>query len=78
MSKNDRELCMQRAITRRDFGNITIANTASGADDSTELAIDMAARAVHEYDIGCSAIRCWRVPTTRQHLMRNVRTSDRT
>jgi hypothetical protein len=42
------------------------------------LAIDMAARAVHEYDIGCSAIRCWRVPTTRQHLMRNVRTSDRT
>jgi spermidine dehydrogenase len=33
---------------RQPFGNITIANTASGADDSTELAIDMAARAVNE------------------------------
>jgi spermidine dehydrogenase len=33
---------------RKPFGNITIANTASGADDSTELAIDMAARAVGE------------------------------
>jgi spermidine dehydrogenase len=33
---------------RRPFGNITIANTASGADDTTELAIDMAARAVNE------------------------------
>jgi hypothetical protein len=27
---------------------ITIANTASGADDSTELAIDMTARAINE------------------------------
>jgi spermidine dehydrogenase len=33
---------------RQPFGGITIANTASGADDSTELAIDMAARAVNE------------------------------
>jgi spermidine dehydrogenase len=33
---------------RQPFGRITIANTASGADDSTELAIDMAARAVGE------------------------------
>jgi spermidine dehydrogenase len=33
---------------RQPFGNITVANTASGADDSTELAIDMAARAVNE------------------------------
>ncbi len=33
---------------RQPFGNITIANTASGADDTTELAIDMAARAVGE------------------------------
>jgi spermidine dehydrogenase len=33
---------------RRPFGHVTIANTASGADDSTELAIDMAARAVSE------------------------------
>ena len=33
---------------RRPFGNVTIANTASGADDSTELAIDMASRAVRE------------------------------
>jgi spermidine dehydrogenase len=33
---------------RQPFGNITVANTASGADDSTELAIDMAARAVSE------------------------------
>lgn len=37
---------------RRPFGNITIANTASGADDSTELAIDMAARAVGELPQG--------------------------
>jgi spermidine dehydrogenase len=35
-------------LARQPFGNITIANTASGADDSTELAIDMAARAVNE------------------------------
>lgn len=33
---------------RMPFGNIAIANTASGADDSTELAIDMAARALTE------------------------------
>jgi len=33
---------------RVPFGNIAIANTASGADDSTELAIDMAARALSE------------------------------
>ena len=36
---------------RLPFGHITIANTASGADDSTELAIDMAARAVFELDL---------------------------
>jgi hypothetical protein len=30
---------------------MTIANTASGADDSTELAIDMAARAVNELSL---------------------------
>ena len=33
---------------RLPWGNVTIANTASAADDSTELAIDMAARAVNE------------------------------
>lgn len=33
---------------RQPWGNVTIANTASAADDSTELAIDMAARAVNE------------------------------
>ncbi len=33
---------------RVPFGRIGIANTASGADDSTELAIDMAARALDE------------------------------
>jgi len=33
---------------RQPFGNIAIANTASAADDSTELAIDMAARALVE------------------------------
>jgi spermidine dehydrogenase len=33
---------------RQPWGNVTIANTASGADDTTELAIDMAARAVSE------------------------------
>jgi len=38
---------------RQPFGNITVANTASGADDSTELAIDMAARAVNELKL-CS------------------------
>ena len=38
---------------RQPFGNITVANTASGADDSTELAIDMAARAVNELEL-CS------------------------
>ena len=61
MSVSDRDLGMHRPITRRKnggqpphlrarqpFGRITIANTASGADDSTELAIDMAARAVGE------------------------------
>jgi spermidine dehydrogenase len=36
---------------RQPFGNMTIANTASGADDSTELAIDMAARAVNELSL---------------------------
>jgi len=35
---------------RQPFGRITIANTASGADDSTELAISMAARAIRELD----------------------------
>jgi spermidine dehydrogenase len=33
---------------RQPFGNITVANTAAGGDDTTELAIDMAARAVNE------------------------------
>ena len=33
---------------RQPFGHIAIANTASGADDTTELAIDMAARALGE------------------------------
>jgi hypothetical protein len=46
MPKTDRDLGMHRPITRRDFVNGSA--TASGADDSTELAIDMAARAVGE------------------------------
>jgi spermidine dehydrogenase len=33
---------------RQPFGNIAIANAASGVDDTTELAIDMAARALAE------------------------------
>jgi spermidine dehydrogenase len=36
---------------RQPFGSITIANTASGADDTTGLAIDMAARAVNELSL---------------------------
>jgi spermidine dehydrogenase len=36
---------------RVPFGRIGIANTASGADDSTELAIDMAARALTELSL---------------------------
>jgi spermidine dehydrogenase len=35
-------------LARRPAGAITIANTDSGGTDSTELAIDMAARAVAE------------------------------
>jgi spermidine dehydrogenase len=35
-------------LARQPFGAITIANTDSGGTDSTELAIDMAARAVAE------------------------------
>lgn len=42
-AKDDHELGMHRPIRSSPF-----ANTASGADDSTELAIDMAARAVNE------------------------------
>jgi spermidine dehydrogenase len=36
---------------RQPFGHIAIANTASGADDTTELAIDMAARALGELNL---------------------------
>lgn len=35
-------------LARRPFGAVTIANTDSAGDDSTELAIDMAARAIDE------------------------------